>query len=119
MTKRYPLHHEDARPMYLNVPLEEYKRLNDRIADLEKENENLKYSVATLDTDLAMLKRWRKVSEELPEDASYVLATDGDGIWLCFKTTAPDDSPWFQPDGLPHIEGITHWMPLPEPPEVR
>ena len=87
------------------------------IAQLKAENENLKYSVATLETDLAMLKRWRKVSEELPEDDTYVLATDGDIIWLCRKSTMPDGSPWFQPDGLPHIDDVTHWMPLPEPPK--
>ena len=107
------------RPMYVQIPLEEYEKLNKRIAELEKENESLKYSVATLDTDLVILKRWRKVSEELPEDGAEVIATDGDEIWLCHKDTMCDGSSWFQPEGLPHIEGITHWMPLPEPPEVR
>ena len=62
-------------------------------------------------------RRWRKCSDELPDDGAEVLATDGDGIWLCYKTTMSDGSPWFQPDGLPHIEGITHWMPLPSAPK--
>ena len=62
-------------------------------------------------------RRWRKCSDEMPNDGTEVLASDGDGIWLCYKTTMCDGSPWFQPDGLPHIEGVTHWMPLPEPPE--
>ena len=62
-------------------------------------------------------RRWRKCSEELPKDGAEVLATDGDGIWLCYKTTMSDGSPWFQPDGLPHIEGVTHWMPLPSAPK--
>lgn len=84
---------------------------------LKAENESFKYSIATLETDIAMLKRWRKVSEELPEDDAEVLATDGDGIWICHKDTMPDGSPWFQPDGLPHIDDITHWMPLPELPK--
>ena len=61
--------------------------------------------------------RWRKCSEEMPEDGAEVLASDGDGIWLCYKTTMCDGSPWFQPDGLPHIEGVTHWMPLPSAPK--
>lgn len=52
-----------------------------------------------------------------PEDGAEVLATDGDGIWLCYKTTMSDGSPWFQPDGLPHIEGVTHWIPLPAAPK--
>ena len=75
---------------------DELTRLKARIAELEEE------------------RRWRKCSDELPEDGAEVLATDGDGIWLCYKTTMSDGSPWFQPDGLPHIEGITHWMPLPK-----
>ena len=62
-------------------------------------------------------RRWRKCSEELPEDGSDVLATDGEEIWLCYKTTMPDGLPWFQPNGQPHIEGVTHWMPLPKAPE--
>lgn len=74
------------------------------------------------DKEIAELKeerRWRKCSEELPEDGAEVLATDGDGIWLCYKTTMSDGSPWFQPDGLPHIEGVTHWIPLPAAPKEK
>ena len=74
-------------------------RLKARIAELEEE------------------RRWRKCSDELPEDGAEVLATDGDGIWICYKTTMSDGSPWFQPDGLPHIEGVTHWIPLPSAPK--
>jgi hypothetical protein len=62
-------------------------------------------------------RRWRKCSDEMPEDGAEVLASDGVGIWLCYKTTLLDGSPWFQPDGLPHIEGVTHWMPLPSAPK--
>ena len=62
-------------------------------------------------------RRWRKCSEEMPEDGAEVLASDGVGIWLCYKTTMSDGSSWFQPDGLPHIEGVTHWMPLPSAPK--
>jgi hypothetical protein len=62
-------------------------------------------------------RRWRKFSDEMPEDGAEVLASDGVGIWLCYKTTMSDGSPWFQPDGLPHIEGVTHWMPLPSAPK--
>ena len=50
------------------------------------------------DKEIAELKeerRWRKCSDELPEDGAEVLATDGDGIWLCYKTTMSDGSPWF------------------------
>lgn len=78
------------------------------------------YERTEADKVIAKLKeerRWRKCSEELPEDESDVLATDGEEIWLCHKTTMQDGLPWFQPNGQPHIEGITHWMPLPKAPE--
>lgn len=58
--------------------------------------------------DLKEERRWRKCSEELPEDGSDVLATDGEEIWLCYKTTMTDGLPWLQPNGQPHIEGVTH-----------
>ena len=85
---------------------DEVARLKARIAELEALNHELEEE-----------RRWRKLSEEFPEDGAEVLATDGDGIWLCYKTTMSDGSPWFQPDGLPHIEGVTHWMPLPATPK--
>ena len=87
------------------------------IADLE---ESHKKEVGQLLIEIAELKeerRWRKCYEELPEDGAEVLATDGEEIWMCHKDTVCDGSPWFQPDGLPHIEGITHWMPLPSAPK--
>ena len=67
--------------------------------------------------ELEKSQRWRKCSEELPENGAEVLATDGEEIWLCHKDTVCDGSPWFQPDGLPHIEGVTHWKPLPSAPK--
>ena len=46
--------------------------LKDDNAELRKENESLKYSVATLDTDLAMATRWRMVSKDFPNaDEGY------------------------------------------------
>ena len=95
---------------------DELTRLKARIAELERMDTEHTLQIAKMNGYISHLeeeRRWRKCSEELPEDGAEVLATDGDGIWLCYKTTMSDGSPWFQPDGLPHIEGITHWMPLP------
>lgn len=95
---------------------DEVSRLKARIAELERMDTEHTLQIAKMNGYISHLeeeRRWRKCSEELPEDGAEVLATDGDGIWLCYKTTMSDGSPWFQPDGLPHIEGITHWMPLP------
>lgn len=89
------------------------------IADLD---ESHKMEVVKLLMEIAGLeeeRRWRKVSEELPEDGAEILATDGEGIWLCHKDTISDGSPWFQPDGLPQITGITHWQPLPKTQEGK
>ena len=105
------------RPMYVQIPLEEYEKLNKRIAELEKENESLKYSVATLDTDLAMLKRWRKVSEELPKEE--------DEYYLVFDKYGYMDTDRWRKDKLGrwgfsvHGETVRYYMPLPEPPEVQ
>lgn len=58
-------------------------KLKERIAELEKENaelrsknEGLLYALADADTDLAMATRWRKVSEELPEEYTDVFAAN-------------------------------------------
>lgn len=108
--------------------------VDEAIAELKAQNAELKQKLHTNEVvadlteaaceqyreyykKLAESQRWRKCSEELPEDDSDVLTTDGEGIWLCYKTTTPDGLPWFQPDGQPHIEGVTHWMPLPKAPE--
>lgn len=60
-----------------------------------------------------MNNQWISVEDRLPELGIWVLTFDGaSGIWIgyCF-------------DGVWIIQGaistVTHWMPLPEPPEVQ
>ena len=36
MTKRYPLHHEDAQPMYVNVLREEYETLKRKAREYDR-----------------------------------------------------------------------------------
>ena len=91
---KYPLHHEDARPMYVSVLKEEYERMQ-----------------AESHTG------WISVDERLPEKMKDVLCSDGADVFLAHYDEMCDGSIWWQPWGLPHLEGITHWMPLPEPPE--
>ena len=98
----------------------ELTRLKARIAELERMDTEHTLQIAKMNGYISYLeeeRRWRKCSEELPEDGTEVLATDGEEIWLCHKDTVCDGSPWFQPDGLPHIEGVTHWKPLPSAPK--
>ena len=56
----------------------------------------------------AQLPRWIPVSERLPDDCyEPVLTIDGDGD-MC--TRRRHKYSWA-------IRGVTHWMPLPEPPK--
>ena len=60
------------------------------------------------------MSEWIKVSDQLPGDDTLCLAIDDcDVIWtMCFM----DDD--FYPDTRDVCPNeITHWMPLPEPPE--
>ena len=93
--KIYPLHHTDAEPLYVTIPQEEYDRLC-------RENKELKERV-----------RWRKFSEELPPHDTWCLVYHEGEI----------DSDHYIDDCNNHdrfvVYGfyVTHWMPLPEPPE--
>ena len=42
MTNRYPLHHTDAQPLYVNIPQEEYDRINRENLLLKSEVDNLR-----------------------------------------------------------------------------
>ena len=123
------LHHLNTHGMMEQAGkvLDGVARLKARIAELEQNLSEIQSQKMQLEDDVALLRRnnaelkeaqrWRKCSEELPEDGAEVLATDGEEIWLCHKDTVCDGSPWFQQDGLPHIEGVTHWKSLPSAPK--
>lgn len=74
----------------------------------------------------AQLPRWIPITERLPEYGVRVLAADmyegndETGIWT--REEYPDDADgcWIDERGWWHaIDEVTHWMPLPEPPEVE
>ncbi|HGW3891387.1 TPA: DUF551 domain-containing protein, partial [Escherichia coli] len=57
---------------------------------------------------------WIPVSERMPEPYEYVLVTDGfDG---CEVMRVNTDGYWGPAKSL-YPGSITHWMPLPEPPQ--
>lgn len=89
-------------PVQLEM-LDEIERFQSRIAELEAE------------------RRWIPVSERLPE-----VYRDGDGEFIPFLVCENDkDYPYRAIyDGLNWGDGmfvadVTHWMPLPNPPEVQ
>lgn len=58
--------------------LDGVSKLKERNAELEKENESLKYKVATLETDIAMAESWRTTTPPVGVD---LLIETGNGFW--------------------------------------
>jgi len=68
--------------------------------------------------ELEAARRWIPVGERLPEENQQILSTDGKEFYLDYyaRWEGKDNPPCFC-DGLSWA--VTHWMPLPEPPEVE
>ena len=80
-------------------------KLKERIAELEKENESLKYSIATLETDLAMAESWRTST---PPVGVELLLETGDGFCrVRFNNKEKVD--YLVNDGK-----IKRWIPFPK-----
>lgn len=88
--------------------------LQARIAELTAENAALREHV-----------RWIPVSERLPElqDPCLVIYRSIDAIsaiGLRYRQDVLDGYVWIDEDGLASPAGnVTHWMPLPKPPEEQ
>ena len=99
--------------------LDSVSKLKERNSELEKTVEELKYTVATLETDLAMSQRWRKCSEELPPtDGSYMCAyknkNKDDGV-LFVDEAVWDGEKWSSK--FDFWEDIIYWQFKPKAPE--
>jgi hypothetical protein len=84
--------------------------------DLERKCKALEAENAKLEAE----RRWIPVSERLPVDNSQVLFYDNDGI--IYKGVHSNNTPQWESNGGYYWHGseykyVTHWMPLPEPPE--
>ena len=63
------------------------------------------------------ISRWVPVTERLPGGRDSVLALTGDcDIYVCDYIPSVKQF-WTIPGDELHIDDITHWMPLPEPPK--
>jgi hypothetical protein len=85
---------------------------------LQKADYEFQAKLADGITDAFLDRRWMPVSERLPEPnepvliytavlGRHVASVDEEGEWFCDY-----GGEWLFPD-------VTHWMPLPEPPEVK
>nr|WP_277421056.1 DUF551 domain-containing protein [Serratia marcescens] len=67
----------------------------------------------------ALPESWISRDERMPKDGNVVLVFEEGGIIFCAEV----DNGEFYPDEFPLVptrgKEITHWMPLPTPPEVR
>lgn len=67
--------------------------------------------------------RWIPITERLPEYMENVLVTDGvfSGMgwrdYYDYHGTKPREDYWISPNSNVNDLGITHWMPLPQPPK--
>ena len=76
--------------------------------------------------ELEQQVRWIPVEERLPPRGVSVLTWrphySGWGLLVCYLSVSGD---WYQDSGLPHCEAgdlsasVSHWRPLPEPPEMK
>lgn len=99
--------------------------LQQKIEKLRAQNEQLREAAALVTKESAELleRRWIPVEERLPEDRSDVLVVaywhERWGVYMGW--CAPERAAWSVHIGIGDRSDIavTHWMPLPEPPEVE
>ena len=101
---------ESAVELWNTRPIED--ELRARIAELEAESDQLTARLCQERQD----DKWIPVSERLPEDWTMVLFTNGvtRGIGQFDKDGFYDY--WYE---YSFNKPVTHWMPLPNPPEVK
>jgi hypothetical protein len=94
---------------FCDDPLNELVDADQRIRELEEE----------LAETQSKVQRWIPVSEQLPEDGQSVIACfEGGGMTgQVGEATFDKRGGWFSTER--GAWGASHWMPLPEPPEVK
>lgn len=101
-------------PIHLDIEIED---ILGAFAELKAEIENLKNNLFTVETDLAMATRWRKCSEELPEEGVEVLVTNGIDCGISdWCGDYWNNDPFC---GYTVCDNVIAWMPMPKAPEVK
>ena len=89
--------------------LEELRKHETELELLRADNKAYKQRIKELEE----LNRWRKVSEELPNENDYYLVTNGDFVDFEFGCYNEQDEEW----NWDHNGEWKWWMPLPMLPE--
>ena len=67
------------------------------------------------------MMRWISVKDRLPEDYGRCIVLDGKEVEPAnfIKEDSEEKKVFLTPDtwDIDYIKGVTHWMPLPEPPK--
>lgn len=92
----------------MEISLEEYGKLSDRITELMLENERLR-------TIVLATQQWVSVNYRLPAYEEPVLLWTYYGE-MCIASRSGDGK-WYGSYQI--IDNAVCWMPLPEPPEVE
>lgn len=70
------------------------------------------------DAALAKVPKWISVEERLPEEGERVLCTDGHCVFEQYRVPLSCVYGTWNRGGLKSpMQNVTHWMPMPEPPE--
>lgn len=95
-----------------------YSGLNENIYDTNDVLESIDEQ-STIDPEsLWPTAHWISVKDRPPEDHVAVFVFDSVCRNIYKAWMSHDLGEWFSEEYLPDFLNITHWMPLPEPPEV-
>lgn len=92
-------------------------------AEAMQDSEQLRNQLILRNDELLKLReqmpKWVSVAERLPEDHAIVLTNDGHGNTHLFSHSQAMRYPFNIGPDHPRYYPVTHWMPLPMPPEVE
>ncbi len=99
-----------------------FKRLMTQAADALEEltalSRRQEVELVELTGELASKPRWIPVTEALPEERdNYLVLTEELENYVC--DFIPSMKQWWTVPGDTFLIDVTHWMPLPEPPEDK